>query len=352
MSRIALVVDDSRVARMMLKRLLAASDFESIEQGSGEEALSYLQSTNEKPDVIFMDVMMAGIDGLEATRQIKANSALADIPVVICTGKDGEADREKALATGAIAVLTKPPSGEALSNILAALPSKTITTEPAIASEPQVVPINEAKLIAKVIATIEQTIVPKIQQNVRGYTEDISRQIAADTAEKMVGYQVKLALEAQLPAMIEQLKTQIQQAAEDAGQQAVKRAASETVGSIAEQAVHSVIAETDFSTQVLESLSITGTAWLNHQEKRLQTKLEQGLSSSISQHLESTLATTVSPIVTPLVNQQLALQAVNNDEDERDEKIEKLNNKVSLLNSFVIGLAVVIIAIGAFTFLN
>ncbi len=357
MAKTALVVDDSRVARMMLGKLLTVNGFEVVEQTSGENALAYLQSNESKPDVIFMDVMMEGMDGLTATQHIKADSSLANIPVVICTGNDGEADREKALATGAIAVLSKPPSGDALAQILATLP-KVVVAEPVPASipTPQATPapavIDEAALVAKVVANIEQTIVPKVQQNVRNTAEDISRQIAEETAERIVAEQVKLTLDTQLPAIKEQVTTQAQQVTEEIAQQAAKRAAREVVGTIAEQAVQRAIAEMDFSAQILESLSTTGTTWLNHQEQQLQAKLEQTLNSSINQHLESTLESAVAPIVTDLVNKQLAQQAVNNDEDENEERIEKLSKKVSTLSVIVIGLTIAVIAVGALPFLK
>lgn len=353
MARTALVVDDSRVARLMLRKLLIANGFDVIEQNSGEDALDYLHSDALKPCVIFMDVMMAGIDGLTATKQIKANPELANIPVVICTGNDTEEDKRQALESGAITVLSKPPVKGVLMDVigeLAAHMTEELVAEPILEPTPSV--IDEAALIAKVVANIEQTIVPEIQKNVRDTAEEISREIAVGIAEKMVTEHVKLALEMQLPAITEQLRTQMQQATEDVAQQAVKRAAGETVAAIAEQAVQSVVAEIDFSAQVLKSLSATGTAWLHHQEQQLQTKLEQLLISSVKQHLASTLPATVLPIVTEFVNKQLAQQAVNRDDEKRDEQLETLSKKVLLLHKLVIGLAVVIVAVGAITFLN
>lgn len=349
MARTALVVDDSRVARMMLSKLLKVNGFEVVEHASGEDALAHLQSSEHKPNLIFMDVMMKGMDGLTATQHIKSDTALANIPIVICTGNDGEADRDKALAAGAMAVLTKPPSGEALAEILAVLPSQAIV-EPASTPDPQAAPaavIDEAGLIAKIIANIEQTIVPKVQQNVRDTAEDISHQIAEETVERLVEERVKVIIDAQLPAIKEQVSTQAQQATEEIAQQAAKRAARETVGTIAEQAVQRVIAETDFSTQALESLATTGKTWLSHQEQQLQTKLEQTLNRSINQHLESSLTPSVAPIVTDLVNKQLAQQAVSNDVDEQEERIDSLSKKISILSGIVIVFVIAVIAVGA-----
>lgn len=91
----ALVVDDSRVARMTLSKLLRDHSFNSVELGSAEEAMQWLQTTDKLPDLIFMDVMMAAMDGLTATAQLKQHPQWGRIPVVICTGNETEADQEK-----------------------------------------------------------------------------------------------------------------------------------------------------------------------------------------------------------------------------------------------------------------
>ena len=56
-TKLALVVDDSRVARMMLCKLLQSAGFSVVEQGSADEALSWLESSDQTPLIIFMDLM-------------------------------------------------------------------------------------------------------------------------------------------------------------------------------------------------------------------------------------------------------------------------------------------------------
>ena len=63
----ALIVDDSRSARVMLRRLLEEHDLDVATAGSAEEALEYL--TENRPDVIFMDHMMPDMDGFEAVER-------------------------------------------------------------------------------------------------------------------------------------------------------------------------------------------------------------------------------------------------------------------------------------------
>lgn len=108
-TKTALVVDDSRVARMTLGKQLRNHGFEVVEQNSAEAALQWLQASTSLPDLIFMDVMMEGMDGFTATQRIKAEADWRDLPVVICSGKETEADLEQARASGAKAVLAKPP---------------------------------------------------------------------------------------------------------------------------------------------------------------------------------------------------------------------------------------------------
>ena len=85
----ALVVDDSKSARIMLSRMVQKVGLEVNMVESGEEAIAYL-AANPHPDVIFMDHMMPGMDGLQTTQQITGDPATANIPVFMYTSKEGE----------------------------------------------------------------------------------------------------------------------------------------------------------------------------------------------------------------------------------------------------------------------
>ena len=101
----ALVVDDSKSARLSLKKLLSEHDLHISMAGSGEEALDFLK--RESVDVIFMDHTMPGMDGLEAVTAIKANPKTATIPVMMYTTREGEVYVGQARALGAVGVLPK-----------------------------------------------------------------------------------------------------------------------------------------------------------------------------------------------------------------------------------------------------
>jgi len=115
----ALIVDDSRSARVMLRRLLEQHDLDVATAESAEQALEYL--TEHRPDVIFMDHMMPGMDGFEAVRAIKDNPATATIPIMMYTSQEGELYVGQARALGAVGVLPKQVAPVEVSKVLESL---------------------------------------------------------------------------------------------------------------------------------------------------------------------------------------------------------------------------------------
>lgn len=101
----ALVVDDSKSARVVLSRMLEKYGIDVDSADSAEAALEYLK--DHHPDVIFMDHLMPGMDGLQAVREIKANPGLAGIPIMMYTSQEGEIYGGQARASGAVGVLPK-----------------------------------------------------------------------------------------------------------------------------------------------------------------------------------------------------------------------------------------------------
>jgi len=101
----ALVVDDSRSARAFLSRMLEKHLLEVDCAESAEEAIEYL--TRHRPDVIFMDHLMPGMDGFQAVQAIKNNPRTATIPILMYTSQEGELYLGQARALGAIGVLPK-----------------------------------------------------------------------------------------------------------------------------------------------------------------------------------------------------------------------------------------------------
>jgi CheY-like chemotaxis protein len=101
-----LVVEDNAVNRRLVEFLLRANGYQVREASTAQEAFELLKTA--RPALILMDVQLPGIDGLEATRQLKANAATRDIPVVAVTSYAMTGDRETALAAGCAGYITKP----------------------------------------------------------------------------------------------------------------------------------------------------------------------------------------------------------------------------------------------------
>ncbi len=101
----ALVVDDSKSARLVLRRMLERHDLAVDTVESAGQALDFL--IHHRPDAIFMDHMMPGMDGFEAVKAIKNNPATATIPVMMYTSKGGDLYLGQARALGAVGVLPK-----------------------------------------------------------------------------------------------------------------------------------------------------------------------------------------------------------------------------------------------------
>jgi CheY-like chemotaxis protein len=104
-ARRALVVDDSRSARAFLTRVLERYELAVDGVESAEQAIEYL--THQRPDVIFMDHLMPGMDGFQAVQAIKNNPRTATIPIMMYTSQEGELYLSQARALGAIGVLPK-----------------------------------------------------------------------------------------------------------------------------------------------------------------------------------------------------------------------------------------------------
>ena len=101
-----LVVEDNPGNRMLIADLLAANGYRPIEARDGEEGIALARQ--EKPDLILMDLSLPRLDGWEATRRLKADAELKDIPVVALTAHAMAGDEAKALDAGCDGYIAKP----------------------------------------------------------------------------------------------------------------------------------------------------------------------------------------------------------------------------------------------------
>ncbi|MFO7858539.1 MAG: response regulator [Ectothiorhodospiraceae bacterium] len=112
----ALVVDDSRLARVALSKLLTRRNLDVDVAGSGQEALDYLRQ--QAPDVVFIDYMMPDMDGFEAAQAIQALPERDPLPLVMYTSQDSDEDRSRARDIGICGFLSKPASEALLDQVL------------------------------------------------------------------------------------------------------------------------------------------------------------------------------------------------------------------------------------------
>src|SRR4029077_16028898 len=111
-----LIVDDSRDEQELLStRLRAAGDGSLMFADSAEAAFGILRRDNAVQrrgavDLILMDIMLPGVDGLEACRRITKTECLQDIPIIVVTAKIEEKDLLAAFASGAMDYIRKPVS--------------------------------------------------------------------------------------------------------------------------------------------------------------------------------------------------------------------------------------------------
>ncbi|WP_419785756.1 response regulator [Pseudodesulfovibrio sp.] len=101
-----LVVEDHRDTRELLKYNLSSAGFDVAAAEDGQSGLSLADAF--KPDIVLLDLMMPGMDGLEVCRQLKGNAELARIPVIMLTAKGEEVDKIVGLELGADDYVVKP----------------------------------------------------------------------------------------------------------------------------------------------------------------------------------------------------------------------------------------------------
>jgi CheY-like chemotaxis protein len=101
-----LVAEDNEAIRELVTEILVSRGFEVIQARDGHEALQQFETA--KPDLVLLDIQMPGMDGYSVFQAIRKNPIAASIPMVALTGSAMNGDKEKALALGFDAYLSKP----------------------------------------------------------------------------------------------------------------------------------------------------------------------------------------------------------------------------------------------------
>ena len=132
-----LVVDDEAPIRNMLAFSLDRAEMNVEVAAGGDEALDRLNTASTRPDLIVMDWMMPGLDGLQLTRTLRETPGLMHIPIIMLTARGNERDRTSGLDCGADDYVIKPFSTrELISRVRAVLRrTRTATDQPVEGAE-------------------------------------------------------------------------------------------------------------------------------------------------------------------------------------------------------------------------
>lgn len=117
MDKKILIVDDEAHIRMLIGQTLEELEDEGVEfltADNGLTALELIQS--EKPNIVFLDVMMPKMNGMDVCQKVKKELGLKDVFIIILTAKGQELDKQKGQEVGADVYMTKPFDPEVLLN--------------------------------------------------------------------------------------------------------------------------------------------------------------------------------------------------------------------------------------------
>jgi len=112
-----LVVDDNPTNLKLVAYLMTAHGFEVATAANADEAMAAI--TAKRPKVILMDIQLPGVDGLELTRQLKADPATRDIVIVAVTAYAMKGDQDRAMDAGCDGYVTKPIDTRTLPTLIA-----------------------------------------------------------------------------------------------------------------------------------------------------------------------------------------------------------------------------------------
>jgi len=111
-----MIVDDSPTDTHLLKMMLEKNGFNTLTAADADQGIEVAR--REKPDLILMDVVMPGLNGFQATRELTADPETSEIPVIIVTRKDQQVDRVWGMRQGARDYITKPVKEGVLMNLI------------------------------------------------------------------------------------------------------------------------------------------------------------------------------------------------------------------------------------------
>ncbi|MBL8250612.1 MAG: response regulator [Candidatus Competibacter sp.] len=302
----ALVVDDSKVAHLTLRKLLLERSIEVDWVGSGEDCIKYLD--NKKPNIIFMDVMMPGMDGFETSRAITGQNLQDSPPIIMCSANATDEDKRDAKESGAVGFLSKPYTPDQLDAVLNAVSEGTA----AISMEEAAVPASSVPLppvvekptpapAAPAVAASEMPSAPRVPTEGATDIEQMAERVAWAAAEKVA----RDIIQELVPNLTREIATQTARgvsedlgrraahAAVRAAQEAAKQVATEIARGTAERTARSAAQESARSVaeqaarEVSEGVSQRNVARgleINREElfKEIETQIDQQTKANLT----------------------------------------------------------------------
>lgn len=365
-----LLVDDSKSARLVLRKLLEKNSLKVDLAESAEDAFSYLAS--HQPDAIFMDHLMPGMDGLEAAEVISKNPNTKSIPIVMCTSKEGDDFVQSAKQHGAVDILPKPPSPGLVAQVLRNISDhcerseeklSVVAAEPATSTKPS----TSAKSSMPTEASTPKAAAADAEQNAE--MEGLARKVAEKLLDERMNdgeimqRWVGPVLEQALIKLKQEVKEITQTVAQDAAQalaakesQEIKASIQNLYGLIEKQVqvqgaevqdnsqLEAVVAsvkeklnglcEAEYVEQKVNALREELVANTQQQLSSLEPSIEQSLEQSISATLksklsgfESSLSKSLQEKINISLEQRLDSQAEHN-EDQDGEMEARISERL------------------------
>lgn len=226
----ALVVDDSRLARLALTRALEKHGLHVEQVGSAAEAFEFLRG--RRPDVVFMDVTMPEMDGFTAAGLITRDPQFAGLPVVMCSAEETDDVRTRTAAAGAMAFLGKTAGDAGLSDILNRL-------VPEAAAMPAAAGPSAAELAAQIESSVAAAVASRLVATEASLRQAIEAAVARAAREAVQSMAPALVQDIVYAAVPEAVRSEVgdrlplmQSAARDAALAVAEDAAGASAGRV------------------------------------------------------------------------------------------------------------------------
>lgn len=329
-TRRALIVDDSKLVCFKLGKMLEEKGISSHAVNSGEEALTYLKA-NPIPDVVFVDIMMPGMDGYQTVEAIRGQPALVQLPVIMCSSNDTDEDRAQAKRRGANGFLPKPPSPDHLAQILSSLSSISLESAAATPVSTPAPTSSGDNITPEVVSRLTQEAIEAAERAVNTRLEDLTQRLGLEVEETARRVAGTLAIEtSRSVAQRAATETATQIATQIAAQtvtENLQKVAAQSAGEVARTMITELVPNL-----VLERMRAVATTTMPTIAEQTIQEATERLVPMILREMAATASETALRTALPKVETELAARLRENlHTDLARETTEKVARAVSVL---------------------